>query len=1393
MKNLISLLFLLFIGIQALGQDTFYVKHHNSNIIPVAGCAILLVDFIYEYNGAAPDSVKLFYDGKQFVDNNDWEINGNKYSIARFLDEGVYQTQAKVYRNGNESTLTGNTVTVYKNPEARFEILSDSTQCFENNKICILDNSTADSIKSIYVDIGDGNLYKMSANDTICHSYRQSGEFDITYTVTDYKGCQSSLIKSKLVKVKPEISADFRIKFSGLDCSKRQIIVENKTPIDTSKVKSWHYQIGDIKTISYTKGDLATKWLTDTFNVTKDGLYDIKLVVESIDGCKDSLIMRDAIKVFNPDLNVEMVNTAEYLCVDDTIQFKWNKSETVEDFIFDFGDPASMQNNFEYDNPNPSHKYTSGNSYILNLTTKSKGCDDKDTAICCVNINGPTAIPNLPPPPSFPELNPVYNKYYLAQLNADASLDSSKTRFVYYAKKTGITVDSFKVTQLPENSSFGSVRIGPSGQKIKYPSIADTNAYLGYTYDTVHYRLVKKTWYRDTPIPKEVMYKNARPSFSLEKHQLHDTLKFADPALDSLTITFPNFTSKFRAKNDFGKTGNIWIGYDAFPIDWINGSLNGLNPSYPFASDSLEFFWDFDDPEGENCISTTTNPNPYCNFSREKIPTHIYKANGCYSVKLTATDTITGCSNSAIQPISFEKPVASFDKSKYTEMDWYKQKEILAKTGSLEGLGLFLDGPLCVGNDISPNWHNVHLDGLKPSCNPEALKGNVEILFDAENDCKGKKYIRDANGKIIDSTYTDCSFISGLIIQLIGERWSYTTPGWKTPGVVVFNGHTRDTFFYKNYFYIKDLNTNFILKNSVLDSISQKSLVELKMENWENRALDSLDKVDFEFILFSNTLGQARDEIIQKDSLDILPNGMANLKDSVSHELSPGKYYIRSSSTNQSGCSGAQTQELRVGHLANFRTIQACAGGKTKFIDSVYYWHPGGQTFCELANWFDNTTCIDTNAFFYNPENNTLRRQWQNNSGYTLPKFSERVAWDFTNDGTIDLWDVHAPEHIYQDPGTYECALWSMDSLGQWQKTVKTVEVPGAEINISLADESQRYVCAPDTVTFEIRSNLYYDEIESIEIFGNTYLSRDSFDITVAILNNDLPKNLIKTITKTGCLSSYQDTNLITVLGPKANFNRLTDPRICLGEEMMYASTGDTGRYNWVVNNQLVSNNDTMSFLSQAPGLYSNIQLQVTQTITFPENNGDKECTSTAFINDSSFNKTTFVKSYASNSFKLLQRLDSNKLTFVMQEPDPYFNTFNYFVDNGNHKELFINDSLFTIDFEQAGNYTICTYLNDEECADTFCQSIWVDALSTNETSANKIELYPNPTSHIVNVVIPVETGSYRLFDFTGREVKSGILNKGVNKLVLSELPKGAYILEINSGNEIINFNTIKD
>jgi gliding motility-associated-like protein len=73
-----------------------------------------------------------------------------------------------------------------------------------------------------------------------------------------------------------------------------------------------------------------------------------------------------------------------------------------------------------------------------------------------------------------------------------------------------------------------------------------------------------------------------------------------------------------------------------------------------------------------------------------------------------------------------------------------------------------------------------------------------------------------------------------------------------------------------------------------------------------------------------------------------------------------------------------------------------CDTQTVTFNDSVYYWHPGGQVFCELNEWWENTTCIDSNGYFYNPDSSAARYFWYKNiAGYTGPLYKEMIAWDF--------------------------------------------------------------------------------------------------------------------------------------------------------------------------------------------------------------------------------------------------------------------------------------------------------------------------------------------------------------------------------------------------------------
>lgn len=1204
-------------------------------------------------------------------------------------------------------------------------------------------------------------------------------------------GLESKLVLAESLTVLSAPKADFSAK-NLYKCPGTKLELNNKSPIDTALIKSWTYSIGDFKTVRYTEKDLVNKWKSDSLNLIKDGYHDLKLVVEKHNGCKDSMIIKDATRVVNPDISVELVNKGN-ICLNDTVEFKWNKSESIQQFQFVFGDPTSMQNNVETNESNPKHVYMGGpGSYILSLAVLTPFCGAQDTSICCVNINGPSAnIPKL----AFPilaENNPIFFKSYLKLLNENPDFDTTVKELTYYQRVSGLTIEKNSYG-IPKHDVFGDEsKIGPRRQMIKYPVVSDSTKIKNTPIiDSFNFKLVKRTWKRGDKIPAHVLYKNPGVSTGLSKYILHDSLVQADPNLDSLTITFPNFSEKRRLANNFGKTGDIAKYFDDNPLDYLH-THPLLSPSYPYASDSLTFFWDFDDDYAQNCVSTKDNPNPYCKFSTEKIPTHIFLENGCFDVALTAKDTTTGCENTSTQAISYLQPKASYDTLKYSEMNFEKQQRIMAKTGSLKGLGIVLQGPSCPGNATNPNYLNILHEGIEPDCFNGA---GTSILFDAEQDCKTKIYKKDKNGKIVDSTYIDCNFLNKYTLSLIGNRWSYTTSGWKTVGFVAFNGHNYDTFFYKNYIYIKNTDATFNLKNGLLDSLSQLQLFTLEIENQKNRERDSVTQILLSVKRIAKTNGDGSNgvkEVFAKDTFGIKADGFVDISESKSFNLSPGKYRVETEAKNITSCPMSNAKEVIVGHLSSFRVNQACAGSKTQFIDSVYYWHKGGQAYCELRNWWDNYTCIDTNRFFYSPDNNTARKEWSKYPTYTAPKYKERIAWDFENDGIIDLWGQHNPEHIYNKPGTYVCALWTSDSLGQWQKIVDTVKVPGAKVSVSLADTSQKYICTPDTVQLKVKTDLFYDKIDKITFFGKEYKNQDSFDIYVPILNNQPRKFPLSALTKTGCLDSLQDTNLFTILGPNVSFDRVTDYTICLNEEMVYKNTGDTGKYQWFFNGLPATNQSEFKHTVIAPGHYNDLVLRTTQQLKHPVTNQNLTCSGIYRLKDSLV-KQTFVRETSTVSFSISERLENNTISFVVDKINPYFFDNTYTIDGKNPKLLKFQDSLFTIEFPSKGDFELCLFYDSLKCAGTFCLNIWVDDVSINSINPRDIILYPNPTEENITLTFPAVTGKYTLIDLTGRELFNGKLTNGANIINTSSLQAGTYFILIESENNIFKKKLLKN
>ena len=71
------------------------------------------------------------------------------------------------------------------------------------------------------------------------------------------------------------------------------------------------------------------------------------------------------------------------------------------------------------------------------------------------------------------------------------------------------------------------------------------------------------------------------------------------------------------------------------------------------------------------------------------------------------------------------------------------------------------------------------------------------------------------------------------------------------------------------------------------------------------------------------------------------------------------------------------------------------------------------------------------------------------------------------------------------------------------------------------------------------------------------------------------------------------------------------------------------------------------------------------------------------------------------------------------------------------------------------------------------------------------VALFPNPSNGIVELLVDTEEGTtvhYSLYDIMGREVENGRYNtsqNGIETLVLTSLPSGAYVLKVQFGSEI--------
>ncbi len=178
------------------------------------------------------------------------------------------------YNNGCFDTAI-KTITIYDNPKADFQVLK--------NVNCLLDsvkfiNLSASPYQPLSYQWYFGDMQE-SQDSHPAHLYTGKGNYNVKLTTMSPQSCRDSVIKP--VYVSGDVAANFRVNDSVQCFDSHRFKLYNTSVSDTGNitVADWLYANGS-----------STELDSLTVIFSSAGLYPIKLKVENIFGCKDSIV-----------------------------------------------------------------------------------------------------------------------------------------------------------------------------------------------------------------------------------------------------------------------------------------------------------------------------------------------------------------------------------------------------------------------------------------------------------------------------------------------------------------------------------------------------------------------------------------------------------------------------------------------------------------------------------------------------------------------------------------------------------------------------------------------------------------------------------------------------------------------------------------------------------------------------------------------------------------------------------------------------------------------------------------------------------------------------------------------------------------------------------------------
>lgn len=306
-------------------------------VVDTEGCDSLIVNF----TDLCSEPADLFWD----LGNNNFSYQNNPHNI--YLDEGQYNIILyAVSADGCKDTLEKSVDFKFSYPEINFEI-SDVIIC-PDQLVSFIDSSIGYNL-SYEWSFGDGS-YSLLKNPS--HIYSNEGSYTVKLIVKDSMNCISVDSNSVILVKKP--TANFTSSNFTSSCPP---LISSFTNNSSSNLSIFYWDFGD--------GIYSTQE-NPSHVYSTSGIYDVSLIVEDQNGCRDTMIYYDLIQINGPIGDFTISETQ--ICADDTLYFNSNVLNTSF-YFWDFGDGI-----FSTDS-NPFHIYSYDDYFVPKLIIENDyGC-----------------------------------------------------------------------------------------------------------------------------------------------------------------------------------------------------------------------------------------------------------------------------------------------------------------------------------------------------------------------------------------------------------------------------------------------------------------------------------------------------------------------------------------------------------------------------------------------------------------------------------------------------------------------------------------------------------------------------------------------------------------------------------------------------------------------------------------------------------------------------------------------------------------------------------------------------------------------------------------------------------------------------------------------------------